>query len=144
MLRTLLGIFVIGSAGFCAHADENMDAAILSALGDTPLVDVMECQVGDEKSRSSLLMIVQMDGGKMNKKTRKAVGEFDDRLIYWNAIVAAATEGDLLAAEADAKARSENRKKELNAMSAIEQSLYLARRDYPCDDIFEAAVKKAK
>jgi len=141
---TIISATSLGLVSSLAHAGDKPDAKILEALDTVPLVDVLECQKGDEGSLSSLRMVSEMNGKKKDKKTRKAEAAFEERLVYWNIILGVASEDELIAAKASAAQRAADRKEKLAAMSAIDQAVYLAERDYPCDDIFESAIEEYK
>ena len=144
MRRAILIAIGFGLGVTSAYAGDELDEALLQSLSSVPMVDVLECKVGDERSLAGLNSTIQFSGGKTNKKTKKALAAFEERVVYWSAVLDVATETDLRAGQVALEERQAERKKKLSEMSVFEQSVYLAKRDYPCDDIFEDARKSKK
>lgn len=136
---TLSAVLSLTVGAAIANAGDAPDVKKLESLSKVPLVDVMECQTGDEGSLSALKSVSQMGGKKPSKKSRKAIEEFEERLTYWNFILGVASEDELYAAKADVAERQAERKAKRESMSMMDYSVYLAKRDYPCDNIFDEA-----
>lgn len=125
-----------------AQADVAPEPKVLEALKSVSLVDVMECHQGDTGSLSSLRAVSEIGGKKKSKKTRNAEQVFEERLVYWGAILGVASEDELIGAKAGVEQRREERKKKRESMSVMDAAVYMARQDYPCDDIFEQAASQ--
>ncbi|MEP4051984.1 MAG: hypothetical protein ABJN22_07055 [Litorimonas sp.] len=136
---TLSIILSLFSGVALAQADVAPEPKVLEALESVSLVDVMECHQGDTGSLSSLRSISEIGGKKKSKKARKAERVFEERLMYWAAILSVASEDELIAAKAGVEHRRAERKKKRESMSVMDAAVYMARQDYPCDDIFEEA-----
>jgi hypothetical protein len=132
-VSTVLSLAVIGSF---AHAADESAARILEALNEVPMADIYEYEKGDELTLSTLQSI--------DSKDSKAKSEISERLVYWKLILSVASEDELIAAKTAVKERRAEQKTKLNEMSAIDASVYMARRDNPCDDIFLAAADMKK